>query len=277
MTLDGAMRGHAGRAWFEPGWSALRVAGDDAVAFVNNLSTADAAAVAMGRAGETLFTDVKGRVLRHALLCRHGDGLDVVVTSKQAPALRTHLDRYHIRERLELVLLERERVFVAWDTPAWGHAYPAPMLGDTAQLVLAEGPPEEEPMSVDSFHAARIACRVPLDSADIDARTLPQELNRDAALISFSKGCYLGQETVARIDALGRVNRLLVSWRAGSYRPAPGEELRVADEAIGYVTSVAATCDGGVAGLAMVRREHAAGGATLDCTGGAARVVVSPT
>ena len=56
---------------------------------------------------------------------------------------------------------------------------------------------------------------------------MPQEVNRDAQAISFTKGCYLGQETVARIDALGHVNRLLVGLRfAGTAVPAPGTELR---------------------------------------------------
>ena len=49
------------------------------------------------------------------------------------------------------------------------------------------------------------------EAVDIPEKTLPQELGRDARAISFTKGCYLGQETVARIDALGHVNRRLVA------------------------------------------------------------------
>jgi folate-binding protein YgfZ len=55
----------------------------------------------------------------------------------------------------------------------------------------------------------RIEAGLPLYGIDLDERNLPQEVNRDAEAISFTKGCYLGQETVARIDALGHVNWLL--------------------------------------------------------------------
>lgn len=61
--------------------------------------------------------------------------------------------------------------------------------------------------------AHRITNRVPWYDIDADQDSLPQELDRDSQAISFEKGCYLGQETVARIDALGKVNRKLVRLR----------------------------------------------------------------
>ena len=65
------------------------------------------------------------------------------------------------------------------------------------------------PCGIDVFETARIEAGTPLYGRDITAENLPQEIDRDRLAISFTKGCYLGQETVARIDALGHVNRLL--------------------------------------------------------------------
>lgn len=62
---------------------------------------------------------------------------------------------------------------------------------------------------LDEFHWRRIALRFPVLGQDTNAATLPQELQRDHVAISFTKGCYLGQETVARLDALGHLNWVL--------------------------------------------------------------------
>ena len=58
-----------------------------------------------------------------------------------------------------------------------------------------------------TFEALRIEAGLPLFGVDFDDHNLPQEVGRNAQAISFTKGCYLGQETVARIDALGHVNQ----------------------------------------------------------------------
>ena len=87
---------------------------------------------------------------------------------------------------------------------------------------------------------ARLEAGMPLFGQDITDDNLPQEIGRDQKAISFTKGCYLGQETVARIDALGHVNRLLVGVRfGGSTIPGGGLQLRAGDKVIGHVTSAA--------------------------------------
>jgi tRNA-modifying protein YgfZ len=81
-----------------------------------------------------------------------------------------------------------------------------------------------ERCSHEALEIVRIEAALPQFGTDISDANLPQEVNRDAAAISFTKGCYLGQETVARLDALGHVNRLLVPVRWQSRRlPAAGE------------------------------------------------------
>ena len=96
------------------------------------------------------------------------------------------------------------------------------------------------PCELAVFHVARIEAGWPDYGTDITEKNLPQEIDRNESAISFTKGCYLGQETVARLDALGHVNRKLVKIRfSESMRPSPGDPIMDGDEKIGEVTSAA--------------------------------------
>lgn len=87
----------------------------------------------------------------------------------------------------------------------------------------------------DALEAARIQQGTP-SKKDIGEKTLPQELVRNARAISFTKGCYLGQETVARLDALGHVNRKLtaLSFEGNAFS---GEEVLADDKHVGNLSS----------------------------------------
>ena len=112
---------------------------------------------------------------------------------------------------------------------------------------------------------------------DFDSANLPQEINRDRLAINFNKGCYLGQETVARIDALGHVNQKVVLLQfAGETLPAVGLELQVDGQGVGSVSS---TCWSpklqSPATLALVRRGFNDVGTQLDSDVGTATVVTN--
>ena len=76
-------------------------------------------------------------------------------------------------------------------------------------------------LDLDSFEVLRIEAGTPVFGRDVTERNLPQEIGRDDRAINFVKGCYLGQETVARIDALGHVNQLLKGLLLDSSAPMP--------------------------------------------------------
>lgn len=133
-----------------------------------------------------------------------------------------------------------------------------------------------------SFEDLRIEAGTPVSGRDVTPENLPQELDRDQQAISFTKGCYLGQETVARIDALGHVNRFLrcLQLDAGPV-PPPGTELRAEGKVVGRLTSTAQAPGLGVPiALGYVRRTHAEIGRTLEleCEGATrtARIVAPP-
>ena len=129
-----------------------------------------------------------------------------------------------------------------------------------------------------AFEAARIEAGTPLFGVDFDDHNFPQEIGRDEQAISFTKGCYLGQETVARIDALGHVNQRLVGVRFFEEElPAAGAELTHDAKNVGRVTSAAFSPNlQAPLALAMVRREHTAVGNRLDSPVGACEVIALP-
>lgn len=130
----------------------------------------------------------------------------------------------------------------------------------------------------EAWQTARIEAGTPLYGLDISAENLPQEIGRDELAISFVKGCYLGQETVARIDAMGHVNKQLVGLRSSdSEVPPPGTELTADGRVVGKVTSSAFSPRLKAAlALAQVRSQHAQPGSRLDSCVGPLQVISLP-
>jgi folate-binding protein YgfZ len=111
-------------------------------------------------------------------------------------------------------------------------------------------------VEADGFEALRIERGEPLVGRDVDDSTIPQEMGPVDHAVSFTKGCYLGQELVARIDSRGRVNRHLRGVVFPGDAPPVGATLVAGDVVVGEVTSVAASdALGAVVALATVRRE----------------------
>jgi folate-binding protein YgfZ len=132
--------------------------------------------------------------------------------------------------------------------------------------------------SSQAFESARIEAGMPRYGVDFNEENLPQEVGRDSEAISFTKGCYLGQETVARIDALGHVNQRLAGVRFfGSEVPAADTELTREGRIVGSVTSAAFSPKlGAPIALAMVRREANSPGTRLNSPAGECEVVALP-
>jgi folate-binding protein YgfZ len=107
----------------------------------------------------------------------------------------------------------------------------------------------------------------PRYGVDLDDSVIPQEGGLNARAVSFTKGCYVGQETVARLHYRGKPNRQLRGLRLSG--PAePGEELTLDGRVVGRVASVAQSPRFGTIALALVRRE-APPGSTVSVGWGA--------
>ncbi|MEQ8846512.1 hypothetical protein [Botrimarina sp.] len=241
-------------------WSAVEATGRDACKFLNNFCTNDVAALAEGESCEAMFTDVKAHVIAYAWVARIADqGYVALLSSPRAESLHEHLDKYLIREQVELAVVPPG----PW-TLSHGHGEPIggavalSAFGDRVVATRGRLAEEQQLLSGEQFERLRITLGVPLDGIDVDSRNLPQEVDRNDRAISFTKGCYLGQEPVARIDALGRVNWLLRGLAVDGPAPDRGAEVTVGGKPGGRVTSAVGTDSGSIA-LAYVRREHASG------------------
>lgn len=119
----------------------------------------------------------------------------------------------------------------------------------------------------DTFEALRIEAGTPVFGREATEKSLPQEIGRDDRAINFVKGCYLGQETVARIDALGHVNQIIrgLTFEPGDPPPPPGAVLEADGKRVGVVTSSAFSPGwGAFVGLGLIRVSHAAAGTSLS-------------
>jgi folate-binding protein YgfZ len=120
----------------------------------------------------------------------------------------------------------------------------------------------------------RVESGRPRFGVDIDDSVIPQEAGLNDRAVSFTKGCYVGQETVARLYYRGKPNRRLRGVRLSA--PAPsGAELRLGEKTVGRLGSSVVSPSFGPIGLALVRRE-AEDGATVDVNGEPALIVDVP-
>lgn len=284
--------------------------GGDAVRFLDGFTTAAVARIPVGGGSEGFITDARGWVLALADLLRVEGGVRIEAGGGLGARLIDHLEHYHIREDISFVDgSDAWMTFViagprapAWMTSHAGMAPPRSHLdhgvamldGMPATCVRTDwyGVPayrlqvEREAADrvaawftatglprapAEEFEAARIEAGSP-EPRDIPEKTLPQELGRDERAISFTKGCYLGQETVARIDALGHVNRRLVSLACVAAEP--GLPVTLGADVIGTVTSAChALRHAGTVALAMVHTRGLAANAGLSIAGAPATVV----
>ncbi len=143
--------------------------------------------------------------------------------------------------------------------------------GDAVQGALIEA--GAQPVSEAASEILRVEHGRPRYGIDLDDTVIPQEAGLNERAVSFTKGCYVGQETVARLYYKGRPNRHLRGPRL-SAPVGPGEELRLAERTVGRVGSVARSPAFGPIALALVRREAEPGavvsagerGATAELT-----------
>src|SRR5262249_20617852 len=113
------------------------------------------------------------------------------------------------------------------------------------------------PVGTDALELLRVDAGVPWLGAELDESVFPAEAGVVERAVSFTKGCYLGQETVARMHYRGHPNRRLRQLQFEGDAPAAGAPLRAGAREVGRVTSAAALPDGRVVGLGYVRREVA--------------------
>ncbi|MGQ0521018.1 MAG: CAF17-like 4Fe-4S cluster assembly/insertion protein YgfZ [Actinomycetota bacterium] len=246
----------------------LRVSGPDAVSWLQGQLSQDVAKLAVGASADSLLLQPQGKVEALVRVTRTAaDAMVIDVDGGFGEAVAARLRRFKIRVKAELEPLEWRCLAVRGPRAAEVAA------GATGGMVLAADWPGlpgvdvvgEEPAlpagvracSMEAWQAVRVEAGVPAMGAELTERTIPAEAGVVERTVSFTKGCYTGQELVARIDSRGgNVPRHLrgVVVAAGDAVPPVGAAVVSGDREVGTVTSVAARPDGTVA-LAYVRRD----------------------
>jgi len=295
--------------------SQIEVRGADRVAFLHNFCTNDVKRLAAGQGCEAFVTNVKGRVLGHVFLFVEADGVWLESVAGADESLIAHLDRYLITEDVQLHARTAEfgELFVtgpqaeavltaAGFSVELREPYSHTQIDDDIRVRRvdwfnqpdfllafprsAEAEFRERLASCDdcfpagslAFHALRIDAGFPLYGVDISEDNLAQEVGRTASAISFTKGCYLGQEPIARIDAMGHVNRELRRLRLeNGPAPAAGAQILSPDEdEIGRVTSsVQLTAASQPLALGYVRSRYTKAGTCVLVESGGERVAAT--
>ena len=152
------------------------------------------------------------------------------------------------------------------DVPGFVVYVAATALESVSNLLLERG---AAPASAEAIEAARIEAGYPLYGRDMNDDVIPLEAGIEGRAISFTKGCYVGQEVVIRImhRGHGRVARKLVAFRIDGELPSPGTTLLVGGNDVGFVTSAARSPRFGPIALGYVHRDHAEPGSRVDVAG----------
>lgn len=134
------------------------------------------------------------------------------------------------------------------------------------------------PVGYQALSSLRLEQGVPWFGYDFGEKQIPHEAGLENSHISYTKGCYTGQEIVERVRSRGQVNRVRISLQfEGENAPAPNAPLSSEGKELGFVTRTAfSPALKAPIGMGYVRREKSAPGSQLDCAGGKARVIAAP-
>lgn len=273
-----------GAALIVPPHEVLWVQGHDAISFLEGLLSQSVESAPVGSVRRTLLLSPQGKLVGPLWMLRDRTRVGLVSDPGAGEAVLETLQRFRFRVE---VSLESERLPTA---EVWGpdgasalgaasgvRALPGEWVGAGA-LVVANLPFRHidlprwlivgiDPMELvaagissveeEAVAAIRIEAGEPRMGVDVDESTIPQEAGLTDGAVDFTKGCYLGQELVARIESRGHVNRHLRGLLcATGDTPPPGATLSVEGRRVGTITSAARSPGlGAPVGLGLVRRE----------------------
>jgi folate-binding protein YgfZ len=285
----------------------ILVSGADAAEYLQGQLTNDVEALAEGEGCYAALLDRKGHLQSDMRVLRLSDGIWLDLEPGPAPAVLSHLRTYSIGREVEIADVSEEWTILAligprsseiagfeglgpehaqrrrnWegvDALGVATALGVDLIAAAAdaealrELALAAGAVE---VGEDAAEIIRIESGIPRFGAEMSAETMPAEAGIVDAAVSFTKGCYIGQEPVARLHYKGRPNRSLRGLELSAPAEA-GAELRLGDRAVGRIGSSCVSPARGPIALAIVRRE-AEPGAELAVgeAGVTARVVDLP-
>jgi folate-binding protein YgfZ len=225
----------------------VRVAGPDAEDYLQRMLSNDISAVPVGGACDALLLTPKARLIAPLRVARREQDDFLLLTEPElGEVVARELTRMRFAAKCEIEQIEHESFVVLGATEG---GIPTDEYGVAAVEVLGS-PPDGDLVSEDELERMRVAAGTPRWGHELDETILPAEAGLDKTHISFTKGCYPGQEPIARLHYRGHVNRTLRVLDVEGAKP--GDEVVYEGKSVGRVTSA-------VPGLALayVRAEVA--------------------
>ncbi|MCM3907989.1 MULTISPECIES: YgfZ/GcvT domain-containing protein [Trueperella] len=282
-----------GRAFTDLGFiEVLAVSGPDRATWLHNLTTRDFLNLPAGESSEMLLLDPNGHICTAAGVIDDGERTWFFLDRGQAEPFAAFLESMVFRMRVEVARPD-VRVFgffapagvpeaiAALSAVVWYDPWPRTLPGgahygvpdadhpacDSARVVIAARPEEAVietfgaagfvPAGLQAWEAKRISDWRPRQNTEVAQRALPHELDWLRTAVHLEKGCYRGQETVAKLVNLGRPpRRLAYLYLEGpeGELPEPGAEVKAGEKVVGQLTSVARDSEEGPVALALLKR-----------------------
>jgi folate-binding protein YgfZ len=302
----------------------LSVSGEDRLSWLDSLTSQALTRLAPGESTELLVLDPHGHVEHAASVLDDGETTWLITDRPDAEGLLLWLRKMRFRLRVdpadrgeEFAVIGGTRSAIGTLDPAaptglplvWVDPWPHVSPGGWAYAAVEPHPGVERDWAeaivsraewarvadaaasgdltlagLDAVEALRIAAWRPRWSAEVDERTLPHELDWLRTAVHLEKGCYRGQETVAKVHNLGHPPRRVVALQldgSDSVLPARGDEVFLGEKDVGVITSAARHFEEGPIALAVVRRSTPVDAAlvvrtTEGAVVGAQEVIVPP-
>jgi folate-binding protein YgfZ len=231
------------------------VTGSEAAAYLERMLSNEVESLDVGESRDALLLTAKGRVVAPMIVWRRGADDFLLLTE---PELAEPLHRELVRSRFAAkaaIEVEQHDSILVLGKEAPPDAVENRDYGVPAYEVVDGEPPSWAELEEHGLERLRVLARTPRFGREIDERVLPAEAGLDERAISFTKGCYPGQEPVARLHYRGHPNRTLRVLAIEGDPPEPDAELGRDGKIVGRITSAAPDPEHGVVALAYVRRE----------------------
>ncbi len=255
----------------EGGHEVVWVDGPGAVGFLQGILSQDVEAMEPGAVARSFLLAPQGKLEALLWLMREPERVGIVSDAGLGERVAERLGHYKIRVKATIAVEDRP-VWSLWGPRSrevaevgerWVEAdgtvrVPFPARGLDRVLMIGEvGLAEVTRAGELAMTAARVEAGEPVMDRDVDESTIPQETGLVPEAVSFTKGCYLGQELVARIDSRGRVNRQLRGLAVTrNVLPPEGAGVWAGERELGRITSVSESLFvGAPIGLSLLRRE----------------------
>lgn len=291
----------AGRALVELASEVVTVTGPDRFTWLHAITSQHFVGLGAGVSTEALIMSPHGHVEQAFGIVDDGAVAWLITDTGRGVGLAGYLRSMQFASRVEVTVREDVRVvavnarehplgsdaLVVWQDPwpvtigtTYGPAdseHPATEIWRVSLAVVEKGSLAERTLydsdalaGTWAYEATRIAAWRPRLNREVDDRALPHELDWLRTAVHMEKGCYRGQETVARVVNLGRPPRRLVALHLDGSTddlPSPGAEIRVGGKSVGAVTSVARHHELGPIALGLIKRNTATRDADVEVQG----------